>query len=527
MKRSKDQNTVIPPNLRRRGFLKGVAGTAALGTLASAGWPVRAAWAAPDSDTVRVGLGHGSTGDSLDPGTYFDAYMMFVGWGLRNNLTEIGPSGELLPELAESWDMSADAMKWTFKLRKGVEFHDGKSLTAQDVVASINHHRGDDSSSAARPLLSGVKAISVLNTHTVQITLGTPNVEFAHMLSDFHLGIMPAVDGKADWRSGNGTGGYVLESFEPGERTMLRRNPNYWKKGAAHFEAADIRVIAGHTARTNALITGAVDIIDRADLQTIHLLKKNPDIQVKEVSGTQHYSIPMHANTKPFSDNNVRLALKHGIDRQSIVDNILRGHGRPGNDHPIGVSNRHHAAQLTQTSYDPDKAKHYLKKAGMNELNVDLSAADAAFRGAVDTAALYQEHAERAGINIDVEREPNDGYWSNVWMKKPFSMCYWGGQPTEGWMFSTSYSAEAPWNDMFWKHERFNALLKNALAERDVQKRGELYGELQRTVRDEGSVVIPVFADHVFATSARVKHGELAANWELDGLKGLERWWFA
>ena len=187
----------------------------------------------------------------------------------------------------------------------------------------------------------------------------------------------------------------------------------------------------------------------------------------------------------------------------------------------------YHASKLPQRSYDPDKAKFHLKKAGLDKLTVPLHAADAAFGGAVDAAVLYKEHASKAGINIEVVREPNDGYWSDVWMKKPWCMCYWGGRPTEDWMFSTAYAAGAPWNDTFWEHERFNKLLVEARAELDEAKRREMYVEMQRIVCDEGGVVIPMFNNYVFAMRANVQHGEMAANWTLDGNKGMERWWFA
>ena len=121
-----------------------------------------------------------------------------------------------------------------------------------------------------------------------------------------------------------------------------------------------------------------------------------------------------------------------------------------------------------------------------------------------------------------------DGYWSNVWMKKPWCACYWSGRPTEDWMFTDAYSADSNWNDSFWKHDRFNALLKEARATLDETKRGEMYAEMQMLVRDEGGVVIPMYANHVLAHSDKLAHGKhVAGNWDKDGGKLIERWWFA
>ena len=475
---------------------------------------------------LRMGIGAGATTDTLDPATYLQNFTQFTGFGLRNNLTEVSNTGELIPELAESWEASADAATWTFKLRKGVEFHNGKTMDAGDVVASINHHLGEDSTSAAKGILDPIAEVKADGANTVVFKMKDGNADFPYIVSDYHIGIMPAPGGVVD-ASGVGTGGYVIDNFEPGVRAVFKRNPNYWKEGRAHFDECEILAIVDPTARTNALTTGEVDAMDRADLKTVHLLARNKNVRIEETSGTQHYTFAMRTDIAPYDDNHVRLALKYALDREALLKTILRGHGVLGNDHPIGRSNPFHAGDLPQRTYDPDKAKFHLEKAGVGSLTVDLSAADAAYAGAVDAAVLYKEHAAKAGININVVREPNDGYWSNVWMQKPWCAVYWGGRPTEDWMFSTAYADGSPWNDTFWIHDRFNQLLRAARAELDQAKRREMYAEMQGIVSDEGGVVVPMFANYVFAMSTGVDHDEMAANMDLDGNKGMERWWFA
>jgi peptide/nickel transport system substrate-binding protein len=111
-------------------------------------------------------------------------------------------------------------------------------------------------------------------------------------------------------------------------------------------------------------------------------------------------------------------------------------------------------------------------------------------------------------------------------MKKPWCMVYWSGRPTEDWMFATAYMADSGWNDTFWKHERFNKIVLEARSELNEAKRAELYAEAQLIIRDEGGVVVPMYASYVFAMSDKVKHNTMAGDWDLDGLRGLERWWF-
>ena len=515
-------------SISRREFMARAGALGAGGVMASSLLSQAALAAAPKKGgRFRAGMAHGSTTDSLDPATFENGYMSVLNVTWNNHLAEVTTTG-LEPELAESWEASADATTWRFKIRKGVEFHNGKTLDANDVVASINHHRHEDSKSAAKALMKPVQSIKVKGGDTVVIELDGGNADFPYLVSDYHIAILPAEGDGIDWRSGVGCGGYKLVHFEPGVRSEFVRSENYWKQPhRAHFDEVELLSIVDVAARTNALKTGEIDTMDRCDLKTVHLLAKTPGIVVEETTGTGHYSIPMRTDTAPFDDNDVRLALKYALDREALLKTVLRGHGAVGNDHPISPANHFHASDLPQRTYDPDKAKFHLQKAGLSTLSVDLSAADAAFAGAVDAAVLYKEHAAPIGIDINVVREPNDGYWSNVWMNKPWGMCYWGGRPTEDWMFSTAYAAGAPWNDSFWGHERFNKLLVLARGELDQALRREMYVEMQRIVSDEGGVMVPLFNNYVFATSDKIRHGELAGNWDLDGSKLTERWWFA
>jgi peptide/nickel transport system substrate-binding protein len=483
--------------------------------------------AAPKSGGhLKFGVAGGATTDTLLPGSLNDDGGRIVSWAYRSALTEVDATGNLTGDLAETWDTSADAKTWTIMLRKGVTFHSGKSLTAEDVVASMNIHRGEDTKSAAKALLDQVAEIKTDGSDKVVFVLKSGNADFGVVLSDYNLLIVPSKDGKADLANKDGTGAYILESYEPGLRAVLKRSPNAWKAGRAHIESAEILYIADVTARMNALMAGEVHVINRADLKTLDLLKQSAGMKVEEVTGTQHYTMPMHCDVAPFNDVNVRLALKHAIDRQELVDKILLGHGRVANDHPIAPANRYFAADIPQRTYDPDMAKSFLKKSGLDTLKVQLSAANAAFGGAVDAGLLYQASAAKAGIEIEIIREPDDGYWDNVWLKKPWSMSYWTGRPTEDWMFSQAYAADAAWNESHWKNPRFNELLAAARTELDEAKRRQMYGEMQQLCRDDGGSVIPMYANYVWATSASVAHEEkVAANWDLDGNRCVERWW--
>ena len=507
---------------RRRFLQTGAAGAASLAL------PVHFARAAKKGGVMRVGKAHGQTIDSLDPGTHENGFSIAMTHGYNIYMTEVAADGSLVGQLARSWEASADVATWTFTLRQGVTYHNGREVTAEDVVASINHHRGEDSTSAAKPIVAPITDMKADGKYTVVVTLDAGNADFPFILSDYHLPVMPSEAGKPDWQSGIGAGPYKIKNFDPGVRLDLVKHPDYWDSNRGHFDEIQMLSIIDAAARTNALMTGEVDAIDRVDLKTVHLLKRRKGIAVHAIAGTQHYTFPMRTNVAPFDDNNVRMAIKHAINREEMVEKILQGFGVVGNDHPIGTGQRFFAKDLEQRTYDPDKAKYHLKQAGMDSLTVDVSVADAAFAGAVDAGALFAESARLGGIDLNIVREPNDGYWSNVWNVKPFCACYWGGRPVEDQMFSIAYASGAAWNDTAWEHERFNVLLKEARAELDTDKRREMYAQMQQIVRDEGGVIVPMFASYVFATSEKVATpAQMGSNWDLDGERWMERWSFA
>jgi peptide/nickel transport system substrate-binding protein len=456
-----------------------------------------------------------------------DTHQVNTQWQLLSNVTEVTPDGEVVGELAESWEVSDDATEWVFKLRKGVEFHDGKSLVAEDVVHSINVHRGEDSRSVGKGLVAEVEDIKADDKHTVVFKLKSGNADFPIVLASSRFPIAPAGTMDAEWEKGIGTGPFILSEWEPGVRSATKRNPNYFKEGKPYFDEVETLHVADVGARTSALRDDSVDAIDDPEPQTLHLLEKVPGLVIREVGGNSHYTFPMLMDAAPYDNVDVRSALKYAIDREAMLQTLLRGHGYLGNDHPISKAQRFYASELPQRMYDPDKAKFHLNQAGFSELDVTLWASEI-YAGGIDSAVLYKEHAAKAGINISIEQVPTDGYWSEVWNVKPFCVSVWYGQPTEDMMFTQAFSAESAWNETHWNNERFETLLVEARAELDAAKRRDMYVEMQQLVRDEGGFVCPVFKNWLVATSDKIHIPEkMGGDAPVDGNRNAERWWFA
>jgi peptide/nickel transport system substrate-binding protein len=485
---------------------------------------------------LRQGFSAGSTSESLDALKSTGAIVEICNnWCWGSNLTEVQADGSIAPELAESIESSDDAKTWVFKLRKGVEFHNGKSLTPEDVIHSVNRHRGENSPSAVNALFKPVKDMRKDGDDTVVIELEGPNADFPFVLSDYRLIIMASdAEGNVDIASGNGTGPYSVSEFNPGVRAFYKRNPNYFKADRAHFDEIESLVLVDPNARQTALLTGEVDLVDNVEPKTAHLVGRSPGVRILEVTGTQHRTMVMRLDTPPYDNFDLRMALKLSVKRQEMIDKIESGHGVVGNDHNISPAQQYFNSELPQREYDPDKAKFHLKKAGMEGIELELIASPAALDGASDAAVLLQASAKPVGVNISVKRMPSDGFWSDIWNQQGngWATSYWGGRPTVDWMFTTCCVEGSAWNDTAWKNteaaDRFNQLVVAARSELNKEKRRDMYWECQRLLHEDGGAIVWGFTNYLHGLRDNVQHPEkVAGNWTLDGCKSAERWWFA
>lgn len=503
-------------SLTRRSFL---AGSTAAGLLL----PLGVSWAAEPrkGGDLRLAMAGGSSDNSLDPRAYTQQTQRVIGVAVCNQLVEILPDGTLVPELAGSWE-SIDAITWILRIRKDVLFHNGKSLDAEDVVYSVNLHRSKDSTSGAKSLFGVITELTATGSHEVTLKLDSANAEFMRTFADYHAMIVPK--GFEDWANLTGTGGYILESFEPGIRATMKRNPNYWKTDRAHVERVEITVINDPTARVVALQSGKADIINQLDRKVAAFIDRNDALELVRSPGAVHWTFICAFNAEPTNDNHIREALKYGCDRRAMLDVVMGGLGSLGNDHPISPDNPYYNGALEQRRFDPDRAKFHLKEAGLDTLSLELYTSDAALPEAVSLSEIYQSKAGAAGINLNVIRRPADGYWSDTWMKKPFAVSSWLNRPIDQ-TFSLIYGTGSAWNESYWSNARFDKLLAEGKATLDFDKRKEIYGELQKILHDEGPSVIPIFADFLDAKSKRVKGFEPSGVSDLSGDRIIERVW--
>ena len=512
-----------PYRIDRRGFITGTAAYAALcGLAAVSGCAVSDDPTSKSGSTLRLGMAGGASSDSLDPRTYLDWVPINIGYQIMNGLIEIDADGNAVPELFAAWETSPDARVWVFSVRDGVVFHNGKSLDADDVIYSLNLHRGA-TTSASKGVMENIRDIQKLDAKRVRIVVEGGDADLPATLSDYRLLVVP--DGFNDWTSPIGTGGYKLERFEPGVRSITVKTGSYWKADAGHVDAIELLVINDAMARINALIGGQVDVINNIDGRTADLIRRNQKLQVIRSQTGQHAILAMDSRVDPYAQNDIRLALKYAIDRERLLKTVLNGYGVIGNDQPISPSAPYYSAAAPVHRYDPDKARYHLKRAGRSALQVRLQVSDAAFAGAVDAAVLFRGAAGAAGITLDIKREPADGYWSNVWDKAPFCATYSDGRATVDGALAKAYKSDSATNDTHWQRADFDRLANEARGMLDPTRRKELYAECQRLISEEGASIIPMFMDHIEAGSTRVRGWKPCALYGLMAQRIGERVW--
>lgn len=450
---------------------------------------------------IRVASVSSSTADTLDPAKgalstdYSRHYMIYSG------LTQY--DSQLRPRLALAESIETrDQTLWRIRLHRGVEFHDGKSLTAADVVYSLLRHKIPAVGSKMKTIADQFREIRAVGPHELTIRLASPNVDLPTILADSHFLIIR--NGTTDFRSAVGTGPYRLKLFKPGVRTVAVRNPNYWKPGRPYIDEIELIGIPDEVSRVNALLSGDVHLINAVNPRSTKRINASRGHAVMETRSGLYTNLIMRQDQIPTGNPYFTLAMKYLLDRELIRRALFRGYGMIANDHPIPPTHPYYLAGLPQRPYDPERAKFLLRKAGLLGVRLPMWASPAA-EGSVDMASVLQETAAKVGLKLAVNRVPSDGYWSNHWMKHP--MCFGNNnpRPTADLIFSLFYKSDAPWNESAWKNPRFDQLLLAARGEPDEARRKQMYGDMQVMVHQRAGTGIPVFISLMDGYDRRLK----------------------
>ena len=504
------------------------AGGAAPATTAAA----TAATTAPAGDaktggTLRVGM-VGSTNDLID-GQYIvakpDQARLVLGWEpLVNYDADFNISYE--HSLAEEVEVQA-ADKYVVRLKEGITFHNGKPLTADDVIYSFNRRLDPDLAlSPALAQLLDANGLKKVDDRTVEITLLKPAVTFLTGLAEYTATIVPDGYTREDAEQ-IGTGPFMLQSFTSGAESVHVRYDGYWG-GAAYLDEVQIIDFADATALVNALTSGQVDVIADLPFAQVGTVQSNSDFGVLISQAGSWLPITMAVDQAPFDDVRVRQAMRLIPDREQMVQRVLSGYGTVGND-MYGVLDGSYPKDLAQRTQDIEQAKALLAEAGQENLTIDLFAPDDT-AGLPEMAAAFAEMAKDAGVTVNVKVLDGGTYWGDEYTKRTFATSFWGTRPYLNQVAAGSLS-DAVYPETHWPpadlKDQWDGLYNSALAEPDTDARTAIIQEMQQLEYEQGGNIIWGFNNLLDAYSSYVKGFEARPNvLNLDHFgRGFKRIW--
>ncbi len=464
-----------------------------------------AAGAGKKGGTLRVGV-VGSTNDLMD-GQYIvaraDQARMVTGWESIANYDDdfnIAYNNSLAEEIeAKAPDL------YVVRLKAGVEFHNGKTVSAEDLVYSFK--RLTDPALGIAPALSeflDANSFKILDDRTVEITLLKPSVAFLYGMADYGANIVPVDYARFDGDPATqiGTGAFKLKSFTPGSESVHVRHENYW--GESYLDEVQIIDFSDQSAIVNALTSGDIDVAIDLPYAQAGAVESNGDLALLESQAGNWQTITMRVDVAPFDDVRVRQAMRLIVNREEMVQRVLSGRGRVGND-MYGVLDGSYPKDFAQREQDIEAAKALLKEAGQENLSVELFAPDDT-AGLPEYATAFAEQAKEAGITVTATVLDGGTYWGAEYTQRAFATSYWSTRPylnqvAQGALPTATYP-ETHWPPA---GSNFVDLYNEAIAEVDTEKRYTIIREMQQQEYDGGGNIIAYFQNLIDGYSVAVK----------------------
>ena len=461
--------------------------------------------------TIRIALTAPS--GKIDPVTVADQYGLLVLQQVGDFLVLDGPDLTLRPMLATEWKPNDDGTVWTFKLRDDVKFHDGRTMTADDVVTSIERladpANGSNALSAFKGVLSkgGTKKV---DDHTVAFHLDAPNGNFPYYLSsdNYNAIILPA-DYSGEFESNmNATGPFKLEKYTPKVGATFVKNPDYWG-GAPLLDKVELSFYDNQQPQVLALLGGQVDVIQQVTVQGSQSLFDNPAVKIIRLPSDAHREIHMKCQKGPFADKRVRQAMALTLDRPRLIQGLFRGMAVPGNDSPFAPIFPSTDPSVEQRDKNIDKAKQLMADAGTKGFDVTFTTMQIQELPAL--ASLIKNAAAEIGINVNLKIEDSGAYYGDAvpgksdWLDSEFGMTDYGHRGIPNVFLTAPLKSDGTWNAANFQNKEYDQLVSDYVAALDLKSQQEIAGKIQRLLLDETPIIYPYFYDYLTATAPNVQ----------------------
>jgi peptide/nickel transport system substrate-binding protein len=525
---------VAAAGLSRRHFLHGSAlaagGLAAASALAAcgssgppgprAGASLKAASAKPVyGGKLRVGTAFGGPTDSLDPGAANQGADYYRSNALFDALCYLDVNYKVQLQLAESMEPNAKGTAWTVRLRPGVKWHDGKPLTADDVIYTLKRDQKLQLVGTYATNVIDFAGLKKLDARTLRIPLTVARADYPLDLCA-PLNIVP--DGTTDFRHPIGTGPFRYVSFAPGRTSLFARNPDYWVSGRPYVDSLEITTIADPTSRVNALLAGQVDAIDQMAFASGRQYQETTAFQLIQTKSGNILPLTMACDIAPFNDVRVRQAMRLIADRPALVEAAQLGFGQVGNDIE-GKGQPGYPASAAQRVQDLDQARSLLKAAGHDKLTVTLNTS-ALQPGMLESSTAYAQQAKAAGVNVIINNISPANYYGPQYLKYPFGVSGWADLPVEQFMASALVPG-APYNETHWRNPAFNALYNQARGTFDAATRDHLLVQAQDMLYNDGGYLIWGLTPNLDGYGKNVHLPPSAYLFEMGGANVFQDFW--
>jgi peptide/nickel transport system substrate-binding protein len=439
--------------------------------------------------TLNAAITGGSSADTLDP----LSAVSNVDFSRVNNLFEpllgLTPNARPAFVLADELIPNKTATEWTLRLKPGITFHNGKDLTADDVIYTFRTVLNPKAPAAAAAGLASIDApaMTKLDKLTVRIPCKTPFATLHQALAiPTYSDIIPVGFNPAD---GIGTGPFKLESFTPGTQSTFVRYDDYWQSGLPYLDAVVITDYSDETSQVNALLAGEVDVVNLLSANVIAVVEsQGKNILISDGGGWNPFT--MRVDVAPFKDVRVRQALRLVADRPQMLEILFGGHGTIGND-VFGIWAPDYDHNLPQRHQDLDQARSLWKAAGLEGATLQLVTSDIG-QATVQAAQVLAQQASEAGIKINVSTVTVTDFFGTSYLKWVFAQDYWYFNfylP----QVSLATLPTSPFNECHFDNPTYNKLYQQAIATIDDAKRTELAHEMQRIDYTVGGYIIPFF----------------------------------
>ncbi len=498
--------------LDRRDFLR-CAGVLGLGLPALARTaPVGAAAAASSGAVITVGLP--VPAGQIDPLTVSDTGGICMVSQTGEYLAVSDANLQLRPALALAWRPNADGSVWTFRLRSGVRFHDGRPLTAADVAATMNRLADPNNGSVALSAFAGALSTGgtrALDVATVEFRLDAPNGSFPYLVSsdNFNAVILPADYAGGFERHFPGTGPFRLEKYTPKAGASFLRNEDYW--GAKALPARCVfKFYDSIQAQVLAMQGGQLDLLLHVPVQGSQALLADPRVDILALKSSAHNQVHMRTDTGPFADKRVRRAIALCLNRANLVTGLFRGEAALGNDSPFAPVFASTDATVPQREQDLAEARRLLAAAGVpNGFKAVLTTER--YQEVPDYAVVIQNAVRKIGVDLTLNVEDQSAYYGRVtfgqsdWLDSPIGIEDYGHRGVPNTFLTAALGSRGTFNAARFKNAAYDALVADYIAALEPATQRLKAGAIQRLLLEETPVIVAYFYDWLSVTAKGLK----------------------